>query len=95
MKEKLYTVKVKDTDISFPCAKDEDVFSAMIRSRKGPLRYGCYGGGCGVCKMKIERGRWYAYKPMSTAHVTKADIKKGTVLLCCVKPKGDLIITNS
>ena len=93
MNKKLYTVTVKDTDISFPCEKDEDVFTAMIRNRKGPLRYGCYGGGCGVCKMKIVKGKWYAYKPMSAAHVTKADIKNGLVLLCCVKPKSNLLIS--
>ena len=92
MKNKAFTITVKDTDICFSCDKDMDVFTAMIRNRKGPICYGCYGGGCGVCRIKIIKGKWHAYKPMSTAHVTKQDIKKGIVLLCCVKPKGDLVL---
>ena len=88
-----FTITVKDTDISFSCSKDEDVFTAMLRHRKGPFHYGCGGGGCGICKVKIISGRWQAFKPMSAAHVVKDDIKKGIVLLCCVKPESNLVIT--
>ena len=93
-KKKTYTITVKDTDISFCCSKDQDLFTAIIRNRKGPLFCGCYGGGCGICKMKILRGRWKAYKPMSAAHVTKADIKKGIVLTCCIQPRSNLTIAE-
>jgi ferredoxin len=76
----------------FDCADDEPVLSAMIRHGKGPIRYGCFGGGCGVCKARIVSGDYAAFKTMSAAHVNEGDKKMGYALLCCVKPLGDLLI---
>ncbi|MDR1319153.1 MAG: 2Fe-2S iron-sulfur cluster binding domain-containing protein, partial [Treponema sp.] len=57
-----YRIYVEDTNISFCCAGDEAVLKAMIRAGKGPLRHGCCGGGCGVCRMKIVSGEWAGFK---------------------------------
>ena len=89
-----YTITVKDTGVNFTCAEDEAVLAMMFRNGKGPLRNGCCGGGCGICRMKILSGDWHAFKPMSAAHVSEADIKEGVVLLCCVQPRSDLIIAS-
>ena len=88
-----HTVTVKDTGVSFTCAEDEAVLAMMFHNGKGPLRYGCCGGGCGICRMKIVSGDWFAFKPMSAAHVSEADKKGGVVLLCCIQPRSDLVIT--
>ena len=87
-----HTITVNDSDVSFACAEDEAVLARMFHNGKGPLRYGCCGGGCGICRMKVISGEWFAFKPMSAAHVSEADRKKGVVLLCCIQPRSDLLI---
>ena len=87
-----HTISVWNSGVSFSCAEDEAVLAGMLHNGKGPLRYGCCGGGCGVCRMRILSGDWFAFKPMSSAHVSEADRKEDVVLLCCVQPRSDLVI---
>lgn len=75
---------------SFPCRSDESVLEAMHRSSHPPIISGCFGGGCGVCAMRIVSGKYHQFKPMSRAHVTSGQQAQGQVLLCCVKPLSDL-----
>lgn len=91
MAAQVYTIAVEGGG-SFPCREDEFVLSAMLRAGSGPVRHGCCGGGCGVCKMHITGGEYDAAKAMSRAHVSESEQRSGTVLLCCIKPKSDLII---
>ena len=90
-----HKISVQKTDIVFDCDEDVSVLEAMIRKGKGPVRNGCCGGGCGICKAKIVAGDFFAFKPMSTAHVRCEEKIEGTVLLCCVQPRSDLVITAS
>ena len=92
---KKHTVTVRDTDLSFSCDEAEAVLKAMIHAGKGPIRHGCCGGGCGVCKARIVSGDYYAFKPMSAAHVSEADKKRGLALLCCVQPRSDMVIASA
>ena len=71
------------------------MLAAMLRSRSGRIKQGCFGGGCGVCRMKIAKGEYEKIKRMSRAHVSQADEEAGVVLLCCVQPRGDLEISNA
>jgi ferredoxin len=90
----VFQITVEDSGQQFHCADNEAVLPAMFRSRKGPLNYGCCGGGCGVCRMRVVSGEWFAFKPMSAAHVNEADKKQGVVLLCCVQPRSDLVVAR-
>ena len=76
------------------CGRDEVVLSAMIRSRAGPIKHGCFGGGCGICRMKVVEGSYEKVKNMSRAHVTEADEERGIVLLCCITPRGDMVVSG-
>jgi ferredoxin len=91
---KVWQVSVPETGKQFSCKDDESVFAAMIRARTGPVVCGCAGGGCGVCRMRIKEGEWFAFKNMSSAHISENDKKEGIVLLCCVQPRSDLIIAR-
>ncbi|MDR2186049.1 MAG: 2Fe-2S iron-sulfur cluster binding domain-containing protein [Treponema sp.] len=91
----LHTITVKDTGVSFSCAEDQAVLPAMLRTWNGPIRHGCCGGGCGVCRMRILSGDYVAFKPMSAAHVSEAEKEEGVALLCCVQPRSDLIIAKA
>jgi len=77
---------------AFPCREDESVLEAMRRAGFGPR--GCFGGGCGICKMRIARGVYRIVKQMSRAHVTKENEEEGIVLLCCVQPRSDLLLVD-
>lgn len=74
----------------FPCRADESVLAAMRRANAGPIRYGCFGGGCGVCKMHVVSGSYRVFQPMSRAHVSIEEAQCGYVLLCCIQPTSDL-----
>jgi ferredoxin len=91
----VFSVRVLDTNEEFTCGEDEFVLSAMLRARRGPIRRGCCGGGCGVCKMKVEGGAVFAAKRMSRTHVSEEEQGKGIVLLCCVQPRGDLLLSQA
>jgi ferredoxin len=89
-----YQITLRDTGEFFFCADDEAVLRAMFNSGAGRLKNGCCGGGCGICRVRIVSGAWKVFKPMSSAHVKKEDIEKNIVLLCCVQPRGDLVIAG-
>lgn len=93
MESREYTITVQG-GASFPCKADEFVLSAMLRARDGPIKHGCCGGGCGVCKMRIVSGEYEKAKRMSRAHVTDREEREGIVLLCCIKPLGNLVVAG-
>lgn len=89
-----YRIEVVPTNESFVCQDDEFIIAAMFREQCGPVHYGCSGGGCGICKMRIVSGDYLAAKKMSRAHVTAEEEEKGIVLICCVKPRSNLEIAR-
>lgn len=56
--------------------------------RKG-IPVGCRSGGCGVCKIRIEKGR-VRRGPTSRAHVSLEEEAAGVALACRCYPEGDL-----
>lgn len=92
--KKDYLIKVSDTNICFSCKEDEFVLEAMKRSGQGPINYGCFGGGCGICKMKVISGTYAIVKKMSRAHISRQEQDNGIILICCIKPRSNLIIAR-
>lgn len=90
--QKTHVIKIHSTDIQFPCDEAEFVLEAMKRSGCGPLHYGCFGGGCGICKMRIVSGEYRIEKKMSRAHISPEEEEDGVALICCIKPCEDLRI---
>ena len=86
---------ISESGESFLCGEDEVVLAAMLRSRHGPIAYGCFGGGCGICRMRIAGGEYEKVKRMSRAHVSEADEENGIGLLCCIQPRGDMVISSA
>jgi ferredoxin len=66
----------------------------MLSSGKSPLKTGCSGGGCGVCRTRVASGEYAVEKKMSKAHVDEKDQGEGWVLLCCIKPRSDLLLES-
>lgn len=91
MESRVYMV-TSSTGETFPCRADECVLASMRHANAGPIRYGCFGGGCGACKMRVVSGSYLVYKPMSRAHVSLEEEQRGVALLCCILPTSDLIL---
>lgn len=89
-----FQITIVETEQSFPCRTDESVLAAMISFKLGPVTHGCCGGGCGVCRMKIIKGEYTKFKKMSRAHISETDEEKDIVLLCCVQPRSNLLISK-
>lgn len=93
MDERAYKISVLDSGEEFFCKENDYILNAMICSRCGPIHHGCCGGGCGVCKMKIVSGGVAADR-MSRAHVSQEEQEQGYVLICRVKPRGNVVLAR-
>lgn len=87
-----YTIRFVESDETFTCGEDEFVLAAMFRTGRSPYRHGCYGGGCGICKMKVQSGRYEVAKRMSRAHISPEEEAQGIILGCCIQPREDLLL---
>ena len=91
---KKHYISVQDAQINFLCGENESILAAMIRNGQGPLTHGCFGGGCGICRMQIVSGEYSCHKRMSVAHISEQDKKHDIVLLCCVQPRSDMTVAT-
>lgn len=86
-----FTITITETGESYRCSSQESVLIGMEKLGKKGIPVGCRGGGCGVCKVQVNEGR-YTKKVMSRAHVTVEEEASGCVLACRIRPETDLSI---
>lgn len=84
-----YTITIIDTGESYRCVDYRSVLEGMEALGRKGIPVGCRGGGCGVCKVRIESGS-YTKRAMSREHVTELEESQGIVLACRVKPTSDI-----
>lgn len=75
----------------FRCPVGERVLVAMERCGESDIGVGCRGGGCGICRVRVARGRYRTGK-MSQLQVTDQDRAAGYVLACRLYPLEDVVI---
>ncbi|HJA80420.1 MAG TPA: 2Fe-2S iron-sulfur cluster binding domain-containing protein [Candidatus Mediterraneibacter intestinipullorum] len=90
-----YRITDEATGETFFCRPDESLLAAMRRTGKGPIKMGCFGGGCGVCKVRISDGRYQTFKKMSRAHISPEEEEQSIVLACCVKPLSNITLIKA
>lgn len=90
-----YKITVQDTGKVFYCKQDEFILEAMKKTACGPIHIGCFGGGCGICKMRIVSGEVNISKKMSRAHISVQEQQEGFVLLCCTQPRENIVLAGS
>lgn len=88
----LYRIHVDQLDEPYPTADDQTLLAGMERLGKRGIPVGCRGGGCGVCKVRIDQGD-YRCKKMSRAQVTLEEERAGYVLACRCHPLSDIRLT--
>ncbi len=88
----MFTVSITNTGEEFRCAATQSLLGAMEALGRRGIPVGCRGGGCGVCKVRIDVGRVHT-ETMSRACVSAEEQRQGFVLACRAYPKSDLTLT--
>jgi len=85
-----YKVSVRPSGHEFTVEGDETILAAALRSGVG-LPYGCKNGACGTCKARALEGEW-TQGPHSASALTAEERASRKLLVCCSRPKTDLLI---
>lgn len=84
-----FCVAIGNTHESYRCRADQTLLGGMEQLGRRGIPVGCRGGGCGVCKVRIESGS-VRRERMSRCHVSAQEEAQGYVLACRAYPQSDL-----
>jgi ferredoxin len=87
-----HTISITNTAEDFRCAAAQSLLGAMEALGRKGIPVGCRGGGCGVCKVRIDAGSVHT-EAMSRACVSAQEQRQGFVLACRAYPRSDLAVT--
>ena len=85
-----YTIRFTPLGDSLVCRPEETVLSAILRSG-AKVVFGCRGGGCGTCKMRLLSGR-VDHGRCSVAVLPDEEKREGAFLSCQARPRSDLTV---
>jgi CDP-4-dehydro-6-deoxyglucose reductase, E3 len=85
-----YAVRLSPLGETIMCRPDETVLGAILRGG-AKIIFGCRGGGCGSCKMRVISGR-VEHGRCSAAVLTEEEKEKGSFLSCQARPLSDLTV---
>ena len=86
----VYTITLTPAGDPVACRPDETVLSAILRCG-AKVVFGCRGGGCGICKMRLVSGR-VDHGRCSAAVLSEAEKRDGLFLSCQARPVGHLTV---
>ena len=86
-----YMVSFEGEERQFSAAAERSLLASLIAGGLGWISVGCRSGGCGVCRVKVLKGRYRAL-PMSRARVSAEDEAASIGLACRIIPLSDLHI---
>jgi ferredoxin len=85
-----YTITLLPMREVLTCSPGETVLSVILRSG-AKVWFGCTGGGCGACKMRLISGH-LDYGRYSRAVLSEEERREGFFLSCQARPLSDLTI---
>ena len=88
----VFTITLTPIDHTITCGADDTVLTAILRSAS--VMFGCRGGGCGTCKMRLTSGS-VEHGRCSAAVLPGEDKALGWFLSCQARPLADLTIELS
>ncbi len=86
---KNFNLTMKDYEKVFLADESKHILDSMNLNSINKAPNGCYGGGCGVCKIKISSGEFKKLS-MSRKYISKEEEDAGFVLACRVFPKSNI-----
>jgi len=88
----VFTITVMPAGQAIACGSDDTVLTAILRGAS--VMYGCRGGGCGTCRMRLTSG-CVDHGRCSTAVLSDEDKATGWFLSCQARPLADLTVELS
>jgi CDP-4-dehydro-6-deoxyglucose reductase, E3 len=85
-----FSVTLKPSEKHFILSADEYILQSALKQNI-VLPYGCKDGACGSCKARVVSGS-VEQGPHSSGALRQEEKDKGYALLCCAKPRSDLVI---
>jgi ferredoxin len=89
----LYTILLRPVGDTVACGPEETVLAAILRGGASVM-FGCRGGGCGTCKMRVTSGQ-IEHGRCSAAVLLEEEKRCGWFLSCQARPRSDLTIELS
>jgi ferredoxin len=89
----LYTITLRPVGDTVACGPEETVLAAILRGGASVM-FGCRGGGCGTCKMRLTSGH-IEHGRCSAAVLLEEEKKCGWFLSCQARALSDLTIELS
>ena len=86
----MYTITLSPVGDTVPCRAEETVLAAILGSGASVV-FGCRGGGCGTCKMRVISGQ-VEHGRCSSAVLPEEEKECGWFLSCQARPLTDLSI---
>ncbi|HZG70394.1 MAG TPA: 2Fe-2S iron-sulfur cluster binding domain-containing protein [Chondromyces sp.] len=89
----MFNVKIMDNGGEIPelkCPETESILDAALKHGM-KIPYACKGGGCGLCKIKVQEGD-FERKKSSKAVLPDSERSLNFTLACKTFPKGDMKI---
>lgn len=86
-----FSIAIGNTQEHYTCRPDQTLLGGMEQLGRKGIPVGCRGGGCGVCKVRIESGHARCER-MSRCHVSADEEAQGYVLACRAYPQSDLAL---
>ena len=84
------TVHIVQTGESYACSESQSLLQGMLKLGRKCIPVGCVNGGCGVCKVRVVKGRVNKLGPVSRAHVSAQEDEQGYTLACRVAPTDEV-----
>lgn len=84
-----FSVAIGNTQERYACRADQTLLGGMEQLGRKGIPVGCRGGGCGVCKVRIESGLTRCDR-MSRSHISADEEAQGYLLACRTYPRSDL-----
>ena len=89
-KVEFYTITLSPSGDTVVCGREDTVLSAILRSG-ATVVFGCRGGGCGTCKMRVISGT-VEHGRCSAAVLRQEEKESGFFLSCQARAIGDLTV---
>jgi len=86
------TIHLADAGLTLQGREGESITATLLRAGF-MMRLACRGGGCGLCRVRVDSGRTVYSAAIADSALPVEERDKGIVLACLAVPADDVTIT--